>query len=150
MAISTMLTKTIGLGSAIIVGSDIVRNAQRRSEQRTANNNAEELTELFIKSDSAGNSQFANDLNNKYFDFRLDNQLSNFFNMIRGKVQAYGNELFMSGVPLLLSIGALCTKTNVNKSILKGCVPKPIGIACAGVLGLMGVKTLCMDVLGIE
>lgn len=145
-----MLTKTIGLGSAIIVGSDIVRNAQRRSEQRAKNNHAEEFTELYIKCNESGNSPLANDLNDKYFNFRLDNQLSDFFNMIESKCQAYGHELFMSGVPLLLSVGALCTKTNVNKSILKGCVPKPVGIACAGVLGLMGLKTLCMDVLGME
>lgn len=132
MSVINILTKTIGAAAVAAAGYDVAANTKRRAIFNTRNEIGGDLTHAYMLNNTTGTgSPLMEKAKDGFLNWNVDSNARDSFVYAKNTVKEFGSNLFSNAGALVLGLGALLTKTKSNIPGLKGCIPKPLGIACA-------------------
>lgn len=147
--IATYGAKTVGAIALFGTLRGVVDNTKQAATQKTKEEEATELTDMFVRNLSEQKSNpVKTGFAKKYEEFKLDNEIVPTLKLIKNHVVEFAKNLLGSAIPIGLAVGAILTKTDLKIPVIKGFGPKVLGWACAAGVLLSGVKTMA-SIMGI-
>ncbi len=149
MSFSTLLIRTVGIGSTALCLRETHIASQEYAAYSTREEVAQNMSDLYLKHNvTTDGSTVTEDLKERYLEWRMNDRHIPAIQYIKNRVIGYLHGFAQNIIPIALGVGAMFAVSESKIPVYRGSVPKPVAGICAIALGLIGLGSFTKNVLG--